>query len=118
VKVWLLIGLGGQVCFLMRFVVQWIASERHGASIIPIYFWYLSLAGGLTLLVYALHVRDPVFIIGQSTGVFIYIRNLMLIRKKDRGRRETLDDHDTQRVRNRGQMGGGFGSGGTRSAEI
>ena len=79
---WLLVGLGGQVFFLMRFIVQWIVSEKHGASVIPIYFWYLSLWGGVIILVYALHVRDPIFILGQSTGIFIYIRNLMLIHNK------------------------------------
>lgn len=81
-NVWLVVGFGGQVCFAMRFLVQWIVSERKGESVIPLFFWYLSLAGGLILLVYAIHIKDPVFIVGQSTGAFIYIRNLMLIYKK------------------------------------
>ncbi|UCC66952.1 MAG: lipid-A-disaccharide synthase N-terminal domain-containing protein [Deltaproteobacteria bacterium] len=65
----------------MRFLVQWVVSEKRGKSVIPIYFWYLSLFGGLTLLTYAIHIKDPVFIVGQSMGAFIYIRNLMLIYK-------------------------------------
>jgi len=79
---WIIVGLGGQTAFSLRFLVQWIASEKKGESTIPLLFWYLSLIGGSILLIYALHRKDPVFIIGQATGVFIYIRNLMLIRKK------------------------------------
>ena len=90
-KFWLIVGFGGQICFFMRFLVQWIASEKKGMSVIPIYFWYLSLAGGLTLLVYAIHIKDPVFILGQSCGSFIYIRNLMLIYKN---KKKNVDDHD------------------------
>lgn len=90
---WLILGFSGQVCFFMRFLVQWIVSERKKRSVIPIYFWYLSLAGGLTLLIYAIHIKDPVFIVGQSTGAFIYIRNLMLIYKeKKRGRSPQIED--------------------------
>lgn len=81
---WLIVGFGGQICFFMRFLVQWVASERKGKSVIPIYFWYLSLLGGLTLLTYAIHIKDPVFIVGQSMGSFIYIRNLMLIYRNKR----------------------------------
>jgi len=90
---WLILGFSGQICFFMRFLVQWIVSERKKRSVIPIYFWYLSLAGGLTLLIYAIHIKDPVFIVGQSTGAFIYIRNLMLIYKeKKRGRSPQIED--------------------------
>jgi lipid-A-disaccharide synthase-like uncharacterized protein len=64
----------------MRFVVQWLASERLKRSIIPNAFWYFSLAGGATLLAYAIHKRDPVFIAGQGLGLFVYLRNLYLIR--------------------------------------
>lgn len=78
---WLIVGFGAQICFFMRFLVQWVVSEKRGKSVIPIYFWYLSLFGGLTLLTYAIHIKDPVFIVGQSMGSFIYIRNLMLIYK-------------------------------------
>jgi lipid-A-disaccharide synthase-like uncharacterized protein len=73
---WLAVGFLGQGFFSCRFVVQWLASEREGKSVIPMSFWYLSLGGGLTLLAYAIHVGDPVFILGQSTGAFIYLRNL------------------------------------------
>ncbi|WP_062205304.1 lipid-A-disaccharide synthase N-terminal domain-containing protein [Aureimonas sp. AU12] len=75
---WLGIGLLGQGLFFMRFFVQWIASERRGESVLPRAFWYFSLLGGLVLFGYALHRRDPVFAIGQATGLFIYARNLML----------------------------------------
>jgi len=78
-KVWLIIGFSGQALFGARFVVQWLASEKARRSVIPIGFWYLSLVGSLTLLSYAIHKMDPVFILGQSTGSLIYLRNLWLI---------------------------------------
>ena len=81
---WLILGFIGQIAFFMRFLVQWIVSEKRGESFIPIYFWYLSLSGGVILLVYAIHIGDPVFTLGQSCGVFIYIRNLMLIHENNR----------------------------------
>jgi len=80
--IWLVIGFLGQLFFSMRFIVQWIASEREKRSIIPIAFWYFSLLGGTTLLAYAIYRKDPVFILGQSLGVFIYLRNLYLIYKE------------------------------------
>ena len=76
---WIAIGLVGQALFSARFLIQWIASERERRSIIPIAFWYFSIAGGMTLLAYAIYRQDPVFILGQSTGVLIYARNLYLI---------------------------------------
>jgi lipid-A-disaccharide synthase-like uncharacterized protein len=76
---WVMIGLTGQLLFTARFLVQWLASERERRSVIPIAFWYFSLAGGLVLLTYALWRRDPVFILGQSMGLVIYTRNLWLI---------------------------------------
>ncbi len=81
---WIVVGLAGQVMFSMRFIVQWIASERAGRSTFPIMFWYLSIGGGVILFSYALYRRDPVFILGQGVGVFIYARNLWLIRNEDR----------------------------------
>lgn len=80
--VWIIIGFIGQSLFFMRFFVQWLASEKAGRSIIPNAFWYFSMLGGLTLFIYALWRQDPVFIIGQSTGLFIYARNIYFIRKK------------------------------------
>ena len=74
--IWLAVGFVGQALFFSRFLVQWIASERAGKSVIPMAFWYLSLFGGLTLFTYALHIGDPVFILGQSCGAVIYLRNL------------------------------------------
>ncbi len=77
---WLLLGFGGQLLFMGRFVLQWFASERERRSVIPVAFWYLSIAGALVLFAYALHRRDPVFVAGQGLGVAIYLRNLHLIR--------------------------------------
>jgi len=74
-----LIGYLGQAMFTMRFVVQWIASERAGKSVIPVAFWFFSIGGGLTLFGYALYVKDPVFILGQGFGVFVYLRNLYFV---------------------------------------
>jgi lipid-A-disaccharide synthase-like uncharacterized protein len=78
---WVLFGFFGQLMFTGRFIVQWIASERAKRSVVPVYFWYFSLAGGAILLSYAIYRVDPVFILGQSLGVFIYLRNLWLIHK-------------------------------------
>ena len=82
---WLYLGFAGQLLFGLRFLVQWVASERKGESIIPIYFWYLSLIGSMILLAYAIFRHDPVFILGQSTGFIVYTRNLMLIYRKRAG---------------------------------
>ena len=81
-NVWLVIGLSGQLLFGARFLIQWFCSEKRKESYIPITFWYCSLAGGIILLVYAIHQQDPVFIIGQSTGVIVYLRNIMLISRR------------------------------------
>jgi lipid-A-disaccharide synthase-like uncharacterized protein len=77
--VWLIIGFLGQALFSLRFIVQWIKSERMKRSVVPLAFWYFSLAGGVTLFAYAVHRMDPVFIVGQGSGIFIYLRNLWLI---------------------------------------
>ena len=80
-QLWLGIGLLGQAMFSARFLIQWIASERRRESVIPVPFWYFSIAGGLILLAYAIYRQDPVFILGQSAGVFIYVRNLYFIHR-------------------------------------
>jgi lipid-A-disaccharide synthase-like uncharacterized protein len=80
----ILVGYIAQAMFAMRFVVQWIASERAGHSVVPVAFWVFSIGGGLMLLGYALYRKDPVFIIGQAFGVFVYLRNLQFI-LRDRG---------------------------------
>ena len=80
---WLIVGFVGQALFSMRFLVQWIYSERRRASVIPVAFWYFSLAGGATLFSYALFRQDPVFIVGQGTGIFIYLRNLYFIHRRN-----------------------------------
>ena len=82
---WLAIGFIGQALFSARFIVQWLCSERVKQSVIPAAFWYFSVAGGLTLLAYAIHRRDPVFIIGQAAGLLVYARNLQFLW---RGRRQ------------------------------
>ena len=75
----ILVGYVAQGMFFMRFVVQWIASERAGRSVLPNAFWFFSIGGGILLLGYALYRKDPVFIIGQAFGVFVYLRNLQFI---------------------------------------
>ncbi len=76
---WVLLGYAGQTLFGMRFVVQWLASERVGRSVMPVAVWFFSIGGGILLLVYALYIRDPVFIIGQGFGLFVYLRNLHFV---------------------------------------
>lgn len=80
--VWLVIGFLGQALFSGRFLVQWLVSERLKKSVIPNLFWWFSIGGGTVLLIYAIHRADPVFIVGQATGLFIYLRNIYLIYKK------------------------------------
>lgn len=80
-QIWICIGFLGQGLFTMRFFVQWLASEKQKKSVIPTAFWYFSLAGGITLFSYALYRQDPVFVFGQGTGLFIYLRNLHFILK-------------------------------------
>ena len=77
--IFLIIGFLGQGLFASRFIVQWIYSEKEGKSTIPVVFWYLSIMGGIGLLIYAISRKDPVIILGQSFGIFIYLRNLILI---------------------------------------
>lgn len=88
---WIALGFLAQAMFMMRFVVQWLASERAGRSVMPIAFWFFSVAGGSLLLVYAINRRDPVFIAGQGLGLVIYFRNLWLIFRE---RQSTLHDAD------------------------
>lgn len=77
---WRLLGFLGQAIFASRFLVQWLTSEHRGRSVIPVYFWYASMAGAVILLGYAISIKDPVFIVGQSFGMVVYSRNLWLIR--------------------------------------
>ncbi len=79
---WLVLGFVAQFFFFMRFFVQWVVSEKKGKSVIPNTFWYLSILGGALLLVYSVYRRDPVFILGQSMGLIIYLRNIVLINKE------------------------------------
>src|SRR5262245_41337935 len=81
---WVLLGFVAQALFTLRFVVQWIASAPAGPSVIPLAFWFFSIGGGILLLVYALYRKDPVFIAGQSFGVFVYLRNLYFVMRDRR----------------------------------
>ena len=81
-SIFLIIGFTGQALFASRFIFQWLYSERLGRSAIPIIFWYLSILGGIGLLIYAIFRKDPVIILGQSFGIFIYLRNLILIYRR------------------------------------
>ena len=81
---WLIVGFMGQIFFSTRFILQWIYSEIKKKSIIPLGFWFFSILGGITLLIYAVHRKDPVFIMGQATGLFIYARNLYFINKQNK----------------------------------
>ncbi len=80
--VWYTLGFAGQLLFTMRFIVQWLASEKAGRSVVPLAFWLFSIVGSSLLLIYAVYRQDPVFILGQSLGVFVYLRNLHLIRRE------------------------------------
>ncbi len=84
---WLVFGLAAQLVFGSRFLLQWIASERAGRSVMPLSFWFLSIAGGMMTLVYGLVRREPVIIFGQALSTIIYLRNLMLILRERRGKR-------------------------------
>ena len=92
--IWLSIGLIGQTLFMMRFIVQWIHSERHQKSLIPVSFWYFSLSGGVIVLAYGIHRVDPVIILGQLPGTFVYARNLILIRREHRDALAELTDQE------------------------
>ena len=79
---WVIFGFLGQAIFAMRFLIQWIVSEKKKESFVPISFWYFSIGGGIVLLIYAIYKKDPVFMLGQASGLVVYTRNLMLIMKK------------------------------------
>lgn len=93
-NLWVVFGLVGQFLFSMRFIVQWVASEKKKESHIPLAFWYFSVGGGIVLLIYAIYRKDPVFIIGQASGLLVYARNLALIARKDRRDREAAAIED------------------------
>jgi len=94
---WAMFGFAAQGVFASRFMIQWIASERQGRSVVPTAFWYLSILGTLMLAAYAVHREDPVFILGQTLNTSIYIRNLMLIYRPKRspGALETVLSQDS-----------------------
>ena len=86
-KIMIIVGFAGQGLFAMRFIIQWLSSEKQAKSVIPIAFWYFSIGGGGVLLLYAIWRQDPVIICGQGLGLFIYLRNLYFIRR-DSGKSE------------------------------
>ena len=86
---WKIVGLTGSLVFGLRFIIQWIASERAGHSTIPVAFWLFSIGGGLLLLVYALYRKDIVFIAGQAFGVFVYLRNLQFVLRDRKAKMST-----------------------------
>ena len=88
---WLAFGLIAQLAFAARFLVQWIASERAGKSVVPMAFWFFSIGGGLMTLIYGIVKREPVIIIGQLLANIIYVRNVMLIWKNRGSQSQTLD---------------------------
>jgi lipid-A-disaccharide synthase-like uncharacterized protein len=88
---WIGLGFLAQLLFASRFLVQWLASERAGRSIVPVSFWFISLAGGGLLLAYSIWRKDPVFILGQSTGFLIYSRNLFMIYREREKNTEAVD---------------------------
>lgn len=83
--IWLIIGFVGQGLFFMRFLVQWVHSERAKRSLVPVTFWYFSVVGGAITLAYAIHKQDPVFIAGSSIGMLVYLRNLYFIFRERSG---------------------------------
>jgi len=85
--IWLAVGFSGQTFFSLRFIIQWIQTEKMKKSVIPVAFWYFSLLGGSTLFIYAIHKKDPVFIVGQGMGLFIYLRNLYYILRTNKNER-------------------------------
>lgn len=88
--IWLGLGFTAQALFSARFIVQWVASEKAGKSIVPNLFWHFSLVGSSLLLIYSIYRKDPVFIIGQASGLFIYTRNLYFIKREKRNKRKGL----------------------------
>jgi lipid-A-disaccharide synthase-like uncharacterized protein len=79
---WLLVGFLAQACFFLRFLIQWIASEKRKQSVIPMSFWYFSILGAVGLLSYSIYRKDPVFIAGQSMSLFVYLRNIIFLRRE------------------------------------
>jgi len=92
---WIALGFAGQALFSARFLIQWIASERAQKSVVPRLFWYFSIAGGATLLAYAVWRQDPVFIVGQAFGLIVYVRNILLIRRERDGNSQEDKLRDT-----------------------
>lgn len=87
---WLSIGFLAQGLFGARFLVQWLHSEKHRKSMMPVMFWWFSLVGGIAMLIYSIHLKDPVFISGQAFGLIVYIRNIWLLYRERKTRTSEL----------------------------
>lgn len=81
---WAALGFAGQGVFFMRMLAQWVASERAGRSVMPFAFWLFSIGGGILLLIYSIHTKDPVFLAGQGLGLIIYVRNVFFVLRERR----------------------------------
>ncbi len=92
-KFFLIWGFAAQAIFAARFIVQWIASEKEKRSVIPMAFWYLSLTGGIMLFIYAVYRRDPVFILGQASGLIVYVRNIVF-RLREKKQLESMGEKE------------------------
>jgi lipid-A-disaccharide synthase-like uncharacterized protein len=87
---WLILGFTAQALFGARFLVQWLYSEKHRRSVVPIMFWWFSLIGGIAMLIYSIHKRDPVFISGQAFGLIVYLRNIWLVYQERKAQARAL----------------------------
>ena len=92
-KFFLIWGFAAQAIFAARFIVQWIASEKEKRSVIPMAFWYLSLTGGIMLFIYAVYRKDPVFILGQASGLIVYVRNI-IFRLREKKQLESMGEKE------------------------
>jgi lipid-A-disaccharide synthase-like uncharacterized protein len=88
--VWLTLGFIGQGLFGVRIIIQWLYSEKHRKSVIPMAFWWFSVTGGICMLIYAIHIKDPVFIISQALGLLVYMRNIYLIHHERKPKAQPL----------------------------
>ena len=97
---WLLFGLFAHFIFFSRFVLQWLYSEKYKKSMVPLSFWYLSIIGSIMILIYALHIKDPVFIIAHSFAIFIFLRNITFYKNNGQNNIKTDHSKNSQKITN------------------